>query len=165
MMGGGGAWRVLPVQLSTWQLRTEAMHPTHFYSRGRHIRHPYMLLQNLLQHRAHVIEIIHHYIQINIKGVHPKKIHNMMKMTKWHCLTGGSGRDSKRDIPREFKDANEVMAVMANPLLNEGLSSLNGDYHSDKYSNERWNRDLYQLRLTKLTEGELCRVFLTFHCS
>ena len=38
------------------------------------------------------------------------------------------------------------MEAMAHPLTNEGLCSINGDYHADKYGNGRWNRDSYNLR-------------------
>jgi len=66
-----------------------------------------------------------------------------------HALAGGS-----RDVPQEFKNVSEMMEAMAHPLMNEGLCQINGDYHAEKYGNGKWNRDLYHLRLSKLTEVE-----------
>ena len=55
-------------------------------------------------------------------------------------------------VPREFKDVNDMMETMAPLLLNEGMASLNGDYQRERRGFDRWHRDLYRLRLTKLTE-------------
>jgi hypothetical protein len=55
-------------------------------------------------------------------------------------------------VPREFKDVNDMMETMSPLLLNEGMASLNGDYHRERRGFDRWHRDLYRLRLTKLTE-------------
>lgn len=59
---------------------------------------------------------------------------------------------NKDEAPREFKNAKEMMKIMATQVLNEGLYSLNGDYQAERNENERWNRDLYRLKMTKLTE-------------
>jgi len=55
-------------------------------------------------------------------------------------------------VPREFKDVNDMMETMAPLLLNEGMASLNGDYQRERRGFDSWHRDLYRLRLTKLTE-------------
>lgn len=55
-------------------------------------------------------------------------------------------------LPRQFGTVDEIMETLAQPLINEGLCALNKDYDADKYGNGRWNRDIYSLRLTKLTQ-------------
>jgi len=62
----------------------------------------------------------------------------------------GVGR--KRNVPKEFKDASEIMEAFGYPLMNEGLCSINGDYHVEKFRNGKWNRYSYHLKMTKLTE-------------
>jgi len=51
----------------------------------------------------------------------------------------------------EFKNANEMMEGLARPLMDEGLASINNEYHSNKYRNGRWNRDTHRLVVIKVT--------------
>lgn len=51
----------------------------------------------------------------------------------------------------EYKNANEMMESLARPLIEEGLASINNDYHSNKHRNGRWNRDTHRLVVTKIT--------------
>jgi hypothetical protein len=69
-----------------------------------------------------------------------------------HILSKRTGSNNKDQAPSEFKNANEIMEVMALPLLSEGLCSLNGDYQAERKGNDRWKRELYRMRLTKITE-------------
>jgi len=91
-------------------------------------------------------------IQCNYKGLQNEQNNPLLQSNTALAGDGGGNSNSRDYVPREFKNANEIMAAMAHPLMNEGLASLNGGYHADKYGNGRWNRDLYHLRMTKLTE-------------
>jgi len=63
-----------------------------------------------------------------------------------------TGNNSSNTVPREFRNASEMLETMAPLLLDEGMSSLNGEYHRERRGNDRWNRDVYCLKLLKLTE-------------
>jgi hypothetical protein len=49
-------------------------------------------------------------------------------------------------LPTQFENTDAIMETLAQPLMEEGLCSLNKDYDSDKYGNGRWNRESYLLR-------------------
>jgi hypothetical protein len=52
----------------------------------------------------------------------------------------------------EYRNAAEMMKGMVGPLMNEGLASINNDYHSSsKQHNGRWNHDTHRLIITKIS--------------
>ena len=51
----------------------------------------------------------------------------------------------------EYRNAAEMMKGMVGPLMNEGLASINNDYHSSKQHNGRWNHDTHRLIVTKIS--------------
>ena len=55
---------------------------------------------------------------------------------------------------------NDMMETMAPLLLSEGMASLNRDYQRERRGSEKWNRDMYRLRLTKLTNLQVWFAFL-----
>jgi len=92
----------------------------------------------------------HGQIQCRYNGLENERSNPLLRPAP---PAGGS-----RDIPKESKNASDIMEAMAYPLMNEGLCSINGDYHAGKHRNGRWNRDSYHLRMTKLTEvTPICR--------
>lgn len=59
--------------------------------------------------------------------------------------------NTRDQVPREFKNANDMMEILASQMVNEGLYSLNGDNQAER-NGLVWKRDLYRLKMTKLTE-------------
>ncbi|KAL7442955.1 hypothetical protein ACHAXH_008443 [Discostella pseudostelligera] len=96
----------------------------------------------------HLKQTVDFFGPIRCNDYYPSK----NEQPRYNPLLQSSYLSRNGDIPREFKNADEVIDVMASTLLNEGLFQINNDYHAEKYSNGRWNRCPYRMRLTKLTE-------------